>query len=167
MSYQFFLYLTLLLISLIILFLPNGNYKEQAEQTYTNTYTLLVCGLSIYMFFIYLLPSIVKLLPEGYKTISNIEGIDNYEVGVMIFSVFFVSILSKIMDWDLDSKLAISYIWSIFLLILSIVNIKDYLSSDYDFEFDKTGDYIVLWIISLVLIYQNVSASVHLRKNKY
>ena len=91
-------------------------------------------------------------MPESYKTISNIEGIDNYEVGVMIFSVFFVSILSKIMDWDLDSKLAVSYIWSIFLLILSIVNIKDYFSSDYDFNFNKTGDYIVLWIISLVLI---------------
>ena len=84
-----------------------------------------------------------------------------------MISLFFVSVASKVNNWDIDAKLAISYILSIYYLIVSVSDIKDYLYDAVEFTVDTTGSSIVLYLRSLIIIYQNVSASQHLRKNKY
>ena len=40
MSIQFYIYFVILLISILLIYLPNGSYKEQIEETYDNVYTL-------------------------------------------------------------------------------------------------------------------------------
>ena len=120
------------------------------------------------MSFIYLLPLITSLLPEGYNSVlKEFNGIDNNYLGILIMCIFAISILSKIQEWDIEAKQAISYIWCLYLFIISLINIHEYLSNDTDMSMESVLEYLILWIIALVLLYQNISASEHLKKNKY
>ena len=145
----------------MLIYISNGSYKEQVEETYDNVYTLN----RSYNFFrfslIYLL-----LLSQIVHTFDNELLIlqNNYLLGIMMISLFLVSVASKVNNWDIDAKLAISYILSVYLLVVSASDIKDYLYDVVDFTWETTGSSIVLYMIVLVIIYQNLSASQHLKK---
>ena len=165
MSIQFYIYFVILLISILLIYLPNGSYKEQIEETYDNVYTLVVLTLSFYFGLIYLLPTLSHIVPNLDNDLLNLQN--NYLLGLMMMSLFFVSLFSKIYNWDIDAKLAISYILIIYLLFTCITDIKDYLYETVDFTWDNTGSGFILYMICLIIIYQNISASEHLKKNRY
>ncbi len=165
MNIQFYIYFVVLLISSLLIYVANGSYKEQIEETYDNVYTLIVLTMSFYFSLIYLLPQLSNIVPNIDNNLLNLQN--NYLLGAMMISLFIVSVASKVNNWDIDAKLAISYILSIYYLVISISDIKDYLNDAAEFTVDTTGSSVVLYLISLIIIYQNVSASRHLRKNKY
>jgi hypothetical protein len=165
MNIQFYIYFIILLISSLLIYVANGTYKEQIEETYDNVYTLIVLTMSFYFSLIYLLPQLSNIVPNIDNSLLNLQN--NYLLGVMMISLFFVSVASKINNWDIDAKLAISYILSIYYLVVSVSDIKDYLYDVVEFTVDTTGSSIVLYLIALIIIYQNVSASQHLKKNRY
>ena len=165
MNIQFYIYFVILLISSLLIYVANGTYKEQIEETYDNVYTLIVLTMSFYFSLIYLLPQLSNIVPNIDNSLLNLQN--NYLLGVMMISLFFVSVASKVYNWDIDAKLAISYILSIYYLVISVSDIKDYLYDAVEFTVDTTGSSMVLYLIALIIIYQNVTASQYLKKNRY
>lgn len=165
MNIQFYIYFIILLVSTLLIYISNGSYKEQVEETYDNVYTLIVLTISFYFSLIYLLPLLSQIVPNFDNDLLNLDN--NYLLGIMMISLFLVSVASKVNNWDIDAKLAISYILSIYLLVVSASDIKDYLYDAVEFTWETTGSSIVLYMIALVIIYQNLSASQHLKKNRY
>lgn len=166
MNIQFYIYFVILLVSTLLIYISNGSYKEQVEETYDNVYTLIVLTISFYFSLIYLLPLLSQIVPN-FDTTDLLNLQNNYLLGIMMISLFLVSVASKINNWDIDAKLAISYILSIYLLVVSASDIKDYLYDTVEYTWETTGSSIVLYMIALVIIYQNLSASQHLKKNRY
>ena len=77
------------------------------------------------------MPTLSHIVPNLDNDLLNLQN--NYLLGLMMMSLFFVSLFSKIYNWDIDAKLAISYILIIYLLFTSITDIKDYLYETVDF----------------------------------
>ena len=93
MNIQFYIYFIILLVSTLLIYISNGSYKEQVEETYDNVYTLIVLTISFYFSLIYLLPLLSQIVPNFDNELLILQN--NYLLGIMMISLFLVSVASS------------------------------------------------------------------------